>query len=594
MTRAARPGGGSPGHGKAAVRRADRSSSSSERTGRGVTPIGALRGWLRPDDWPSDQPAWAWGCACASRQHMAYDRALRGTCPLTLGLQVDDLGRVVARRPASMRGWVKPHDWPDDQPAWSWPCTCSSQQHAAYERALRGTCPRTLGLQVDDYGRVVAESAAGPDASPWSRAVSVSSLLTETDADVDWIAHDVAAPGSITGIASPRGIGKTHVVHALAVAVATGGLYRGERLRQGRVLLIDRDNSRREILRRLRAWGADACGDRLRVLMRDNAPALTDAEAWEVFPFGDYDLVIVDSWGASTEGIEDRDGGRTGAALASLLELARRGPAVVLLLNVPKDAKSFRGSGVIADRLDILFEVRDITDLKPSPKGASWWSTLAEAGESAWQERATRRRRRDDYRLALVASKYRIGEEPEPIALEITLGETWTLGDVTSALVAAHEQAQGDVAVARARTERDAGDTLARLVAERHGRGEVLREADAVAYLQEAGIARQRARDLIAAGDAWRREGAGTRSRPYVLVPTSPTAAARNANSGDPCAAGTSARSILAGTGAQGRQESASSEPLEERGQRDTHCSPSTPASTSSLPANAADAEVIL
>jgi hypothetical protein len=557
-----------------------------------------FRGWVRPSDWEPDRPAYGWSCTeCAAGSHTGYDRALQGTCPVKLGHQVDRLGNVVAGD-AALRGWLRPPDWQEGLPAYSWPCTCEARQHSAYDKSLRGQCAVALGLQVDRDGRVVAADADHHEdgqapASPWARALSAVALLAEADADVDWIARDIVAPGSITGIASPRGIGKTHVVHALAVAVATGGLYRGQHLRQGRVLLIDRDNSRREIRRRLRAWGADACGDRLRILTRDIAPALTDVEAWEIFPFADYDLVIVDSWGASTEGIEDRDGGRTGAALASLLELARSGPAVVLLLNVPKDAKSFRGNGVIADRLDILFEVRDITDLKPSPKGASWWSTLAEAGESAWQERATRRRRRGDYRLALVASKYRIGEEPEPIALEITLGETWALADVTTALIEAHERTEGDAAVARARTESDARATLARLVAERHASGEVLREADAVAHLmRDARIVRQRARDVIAAGDAWRREGAGTRSCPYVLVPASNPSAARNGSSGDHCAAGISERSTLAPIGAHGWQESASSEPLGERGQPDMGFSPPTPGSRSLLSANTTDADV--
>jgi len=48
----------------------------------------------------------------------------------------------------------------------------------------------------------------GGTGAPWSRAVAASVLLSEPDADVEWIARDIAAPGSITGLASPRGLAR--------------------------------------------------------------------------------------------------------------------------------------------------------------------------------------------------------------------------------------------------------------------------------------------------------------------------------------------------------------------------------------------------
>jgi len=235
-------------------------------------------------------------------------------------------------------------------------------------------------------------------------------------------------------------------------------------------------------------------------------------------PFGDYELVIVDSWGASTEGIEDRDGGRTGTALASLLELARRGPAVIVLMNVPKDGKNYRGSGVIADRLDVLYEVRDITDLHPSAKAASWWSTLADQSESGWQERAKRRRRRDNYRLALVASKFRIGEEPDPIAVEIRLGDVWTLHDVTGDLEAAHECARGEATAEGAAARERACDALATLVAERHATGKVLLARTAEDLVRAQGLTQREAREIVRtprarAGASRETDAAVTRAR---------------------------------------------------------------------------------
>lgn len=424
---------------------------------------------------------------------------------------------------------------------------------------------------VIDTELVTSTCVRDSDVSPWSRAVSAAELLAELDADVEWIARDFAAPGSITAISAPRGLGKSHIAHGLAVAVATGGTFRGEAVRRGRVLIVDRDNPRRVVRRRLRAWGADAAGDNLMLLTRDDAPSLLDPELWESFPFSEYSLVIVDSWGSSTEGVDDREAGRTGEALSVLLDLARRGPAVIVLLNTPKDGKSYRGSGVIGDRLDILYEVRDVTDLKPSAKGAAWWSTLADASEGAWQDRAVRRRRRDDYRLALVSSKFRDGEEPDPIALELRLGgERWSLADVTAELERAHSDARIGDSTARERADHAA---LEKLLA-RCASGP-LAESEAVEVLREAELSRDRARAVIdAAVSAGKllRNGLGKRADPFFLA-----IAARIGDAETPCDAWTCTEPILAGSEPQAPRESTSANHMPDKGQSHLGISRSKP-----------------
>jgi hypothetical protein len=146
--------------------------------------------------------------------------------------------------------------------------------------------------------------------------------------------------------------------------------------------------------------------DKLKVITRDQAPPLTDRVAWAAFPYADYDLVILDSISAATEGVEEKDGGKAGAGIAPLIDAAPRGPAVLLLANTTKDGIKVRGSGTLPDRADILFEVRDATSLKADAKYSAWWDALPEAGGHAWAERAKRRRVRDCYRLALVTSKF--------------------------------------------------------------------------------------------------------------------------------------------------------------------------------------------
>src|SRR5206468_1729104 len=124
-------------------------------------------------------------------------------------------------------------------------------------------------------------------------------------------------------------LGKTHVAHSLAVKHSRRGL---------RVLLIDRDNSRRELRRRLRGWGSN--GDAtLKILTRSDAPPLTDTRAWRDFPLADYDLIIIDALDSTTEGVGEQDAARPSVAIAALLGVVRHvdGPAALVLGN---DVKS--------------------------------------------------------------------------------------------------------------------------------------------------------------------------------------------------------------------------------------------------------------
>jgi hypothetical protein len=154
--------------------------------------------------------------------------------------------------------------------------------------------------------RAATRTAMRPEtkATPWARAVSVADFLAQEEHEVAWLEEHVLAPGSLTEIFAPRGLGKSHVLHGILVKLARRGT---------RCLLLDRDNSRREVKRRLRAWGA-ADLPTLRVMLRDDVPPLTDTKAWAQFPFAAYDVVAIDSLDASAEG-------------ASRIAPSRRGPS---------------------------------------------------------------------------------------------------------------------------------------------------------------------------------------------------------------------------------------------------------------------------
>ena len=324
------------------------------------------------------------------------------------------------------------------------------------------------------------------------------------DADMD----RVLAPGSVTEFFSPRGLGKTHYAHWLAVRVARTGK---------RVLLVDRDNSRRELKRRLRRWGADGC-ENLKVLTCEDAPALTDAAAWSVFPVGGYDVVIIDSLDSSAEGVGEQDSAKPSRAIAAILNVARakEGPAVLVLGNVITTGAHSRGSGVVEDRADIVFEIRDATNLQPTGTKA-WWEELPPAGADAWASRATRRRKRDKYRLAFVPSKFRVGEEPDPFVCEIDLSaDQWQVRNVTAELVAA-----GDAARLTAEQEREAKHQVAVKALTHLIQTKPVLLGQAVAMLRAHGLTRDAARQVIdqRTGTNWALEPGDGKGNPIVLVP---------------------------------------------------------------------------
>jgi AAA domain len=228
--------------------------------------------------------------------------------------------------------------------------------------------------------------------NPWRYAQDAPSFLAAQEKEFEGFAHELLAPGAVTLLSAPRGIGKTHISHALAVALATGGEFRGERVAPMRVLLLDRDNPGGVVKQRLRAWGATKALN-LRVLTRQNAPDLKDKTAWDGFPIGDYDVLIIDSVGSATEGITEKEGKLTTEVLATLLNLARKGLAILLLQNTTKDGSNIKGRGEWADRADILYELRDATNFTPSGQ-EDWWQELPPAGEATWAKRATRRKKR--------------------------------------------------------------------------------------------------------------------------------------------------------------------------------------------------------
>jgi hypothetical protein len=367
---------------------------------------------------------------------------------------------------------------------------------------------------------VAGEATASPGPSPtsaWAAAEAAPEFILTTDPKVNFLDPEqrLLAREAVTELFSPRGLGKTHVGHAIAVSLAQVG---------HRVLLLDRDNGRREVRRRLTGWNA-AAAPSFKILTRDKVPPLTDAEAWRAFPAGLYDVVIVDSLDSASEGIGEKDSAKPSRAIAPLLDLARRadGPAILVLGNTVRSGAHSRGSGVIEDRADLVYEVRDATNFKPTG-GKPWWLELPPQDAASWGERAARRKRRERYRLAFVSTKFRLGEEPPPFVLEIDFTtEPWSLRDVTETVERAGATALREAEWAAQARNVEASQTLLTELQRRVAQGEEeLTRTGAVQFLITAvdGLTRKAARQLLAAGngDRWDLVTLANRPGPPMVV----------------------------------------------------------------------------
>jgi AAA domain len=368
-----------------------------------------------------------------------------------------------------------------------------------------------MGGTAEECRRLVD---ARREKGPWEFD-NITDVLARPDREIPWLEKPLLARGIVTQWSSPRGLGKSLAAQYLAVKLA----------RQGkRVLYLDRDNPPRETKRRFRAFGADGLTT-LTVATRTEIPPLTHAAEWAKFPVAGYDFIVIDSMNSTTEGIGEHDSAKPTRAIAPVLDIARSqdGPGFLLLQNTVKSGLYARGVGSIEDMIDITFEVRDATDLKPTGT-KDWWHELPSTDPSLWGARASRRKRRAIIRLAFVQSKFRIGEEPEPLCLEVNMTETqWTIRDVTKEIIEGGEAEHIKVEIERVKKDADATAALAAEVERRATTGKPMLKTAAEEFLR-AQMSRNAARRFIdaKAGTAWTLQAIEGQGNPVALLPIAP------------------------------------------------------------------------
>jgi hypothetical protein len=154
---------------------------------------------------------------------------------------------------------------------------------------------------------------------------------------------------------------------------------------------------------------------------------------------------------------------------------------------------------VVEDRADIIFEVRDATDFHPSGS-RPWVEELPPADAGSWAGRSSRRKQRAIYRLAFIASKFRIAEEPEPFILEINLtAEPWTVRDVTDLVDLEGAQARAQRATEKRERTDKAAAALVQEIERRAkaGKPPMAKRRDGEGFLMQQGLKRLEARECL-------------------------------------------------------------------------------------------------
>lgn len=154
------------------------------------------------------------------------------------------------------------------------------------------------------------------------------------------------AAGTVAFLGGPGGVGKSVLVAALEVAVATGRTFLDRETLHGDVWHLDFDTDARlqgpwysrvaagmdvdpRALGRIRYGAPGGKGAPFLTVERLEALAADVAKSPPV-------LVVVDAWSSAFPFIRGNDAGEVAGLMASLRELARLGPAVLVLDHLPK------------------------------------------------------------------------------------------------------------------------------------------------------------------------------------------------------------------------------------------------------------------
>lgn len=199
-------------------------------------------------------------------------------------------------------------------------------------------------------------------ACPLVRFVSAAELRKQAPSEPLWIWRDYLAPGGVTIVAGKPKVGKSTLAFALAGALAQRlPTFLGREIAGGPLVYVSEETAG-TLAHKL------AAVDDLRVLPRDLAwpkpgwEKLIAAAVAEAKRVGAVALVIDTlAYWAAMPADREKDAGTAQAVMQPLLDAAREGFAVMLVMHQRKsggeDGEGLRGSGAFAGAADIVIEL---------------------------------------------------------------------------------------------------------------------------------------------------------------------------------------------------------------------------------------------
>ncbi len=215
-----------------------------------------------------------------------------------------------------------------------------------------------------------------------------------------WIVEGLLPQVGLGAIWGQSGSGKTFVAIDLALAIALGSPWRGQKVQQGEVLYIAAEDDTGVQIRFEAAIAAKGSENApIRVL--PTAPVFTSpkeatALLESIKPFGPQSLVFVDTLAAVTPGADENTSKDMGMLIQFCQKIQKKTGGLVLLIHHEgkTPGRGMRGSSALPAALEVALEVSEdegrrevrISKMKNAPKESSYEFQLLPCGDSCTVE----------------------------------------------------------------------------------------------------------------------------------------------------------------------------------------------------------------
>lgn len=226
---------------------------------------------------------------------------------------------------------------------------------------------------ADQLGATLLESIS-------ETSVSTSDVVALTAAELgtldlpprDFLLAPIIPERGLVMVHAPRGIGKTRLALECAVAIATGGTVLSYQAPKAKgVLYLDGEMSATEMQKRLRSIAGETLPETLRIITPDlQGGAIPDLSTVEgqtsIEPhLKGMSLVVIDNLSCLCRSGNENEGGSWGATQSWILDLRRRGIAVLIVHHSGKSGGQ-RGTSRREDVLDVVIGLRRPENYNPS------------------------------------------------------------------------------------------------------------------------------------------------------------------------------------------------------------------------------------